>query len=305
MKLSIIIVNWNTKDLLKRCIESIFYYGKNIDYEIIVIDNASKDSSQEFLSQYKNRKTYSNVLENIRIDDFRFEIVLNDQNLGFARAVNQGIKLSEGQYILLLNPDAEIKEKTLEKMIEFMENYSDYGIVGGKILNPNGSLQLSVRRFPDFFSQFLILLKLHQFFTYFPPIRKYFALDFDYSKTAEIDQAMGSFFMIRRKLIDEIDLFDEKFFVWFEEVDFCKRAKNAGWKIYYYPEAEIIHHGAPSFSQILSLKNQWQFNKSLLYYFKKHHSFLSYLALLMIFPLSLFLALITSVFPSLRKFKKL
>jgi len=293
MKLSIIIVNWQTKDLLKKCLESIFYYGKNIDYEIIVIDNASTDGSQGTIKQFSN----------LAIKPFKF--ILNNQNLGFAKAVNQGIRISEGNFILLLNPDTEIKENTLNKMIEFMETHRKAGIAGGKILNPDGTVQLSVRKFPELISQIIVLLKLHHFLKDFSPVKKYFVLDFDYSKTQEVDQLMGSFFMIRKKLLDEIGLFDERLFIWFEEVDFCKRAKNKDWQIFYYPEAEIIHQKAASFSQVLPFKNQWQFNKSLLYYFKKHHSFLAYFILLIIFPFSLLLALITSIFPLVRKFKKL
>lgn len=288
MDLSIIIVNWNTKKLLEQCLESILNYGKNVNYEMIIIDNNSDDRSAEAIKEFSN-STNKQV-----------KIILNNQNLGFAKAVNQGVKISQGEYILLLNPDTEIKENVLEKMIKFMDDHPDCGIVGGKILNPDGSLQLSVRRFPNFWSQFLILLKVHQFFR--PRlIKNYFALDFDYTQTQEVDQIMGAFFMIRKKAIDQIGLFDENFFLWFEEVDFCKRAKKAGWKVIYYPEAEIVHRGAASFSQILSIKNQWQFNKSLLYYFKKHHSFLNYLLLLTVVPMSLFLALLTSFFPFLRR----
>ncbi len=290
MDLSIIIVNWQTKNLLKKCLESIFRYGKNVDYELIIIDNNSTDSSKEFLLGFTHDKS---------------SVILNNQNNGFAKAVNQGIRLANGRYILLLNPDIEIKENTLRKMIDFMEENPKVGIVGGKILNPDGSIQLSVRKFPDLISQIFVLLKLHHFFKNFLPIKRYFALDFDYRKTQEVEQVMGSFFMIRKKVIDEVGQFDENFFLWFEEVDFCKRVKNKGWQIFYYPETEVIHQKAGSFSQVSPFKNQWQFNKSLLYYFKKNHSFLSYLILLIISPFSLILSAIVSIFPLIRKFKKL
>jgi len=292
MELSIIIVNWNTKDLLKKCLESIFRYEKNVNHELIVIDNASTDGSSEMISELK-------------IKNQKLKVILNEKNLGFAKAVNQGIKLSEGKYILLLNPDTEIRENTLKKMIRFMEEHFRVGICGGKILNPDGSIQPSVRRFPSLMSQIFVLLKCHHFLKNFLPIKKYFSLDFDYSKTQEVEQVMGAFFMMRRELIAEIGLFDENFFLWFEEVDFCRRAKTAGWQIYYFSEAEVIHQRAASFRQVLPLKNQWQFNKSLLYYFKKHHSFFSYIVLLFFQPLSLFLSFITSIFPLIRRLKKL
>ena len=292
MGLSIIIVNWNTKDLLKKCLESILRYGGTVDYELIVVDNGSTDGSP-------------GLLRELKIKNEKLKIILNEKNVGFARAVNQGIAKTISNYILLLNPDTEIKENTLEKMINFMEENQECGILGGKILNLDGSIQSSVRKFPNLLSQIFVLLKLHHFLRNLSPIKKYFALDFDYSKTQEVDQIMGSFFMIKKEVIDRIGLFDEKFFLWFEEVDFCKRAKDAGWKIYYYPEAEIIHQKAASFSQVLPIKNQWQFNKSLLYYFRKHHSFFSWFVLLALQPLSLLLTLVVSLFPKIKKFKKL
>ena len=150
----------------------------------------------------------------------------------------------------------------------------------------------------------IILLKVHQIFPNLPAIKRYFAVDFDYQKTQIVDQVMGAFFLIRKKLLDKIGLFDEKFYLWFEEVDFCLRAKKNGWLIYYYSQAEIIHQKAASFSQILPFKNQWQFNKSLLYYFRKNHSFLSWLILIFFIPLNLFLSSVVSFFPSLKKIKK-
>jgi len=292
MKLSIIIVNWNTKDFLKKCLDSILLCKKDFDYEIIIVDNSSTDQSQKIIENYKLKA------ENLKT-------ILNEKNLGFAKAVNQGIKLSKGEYILILNPDTTLKEDTLEKIVDFMEKNQSCGILGGKILNPDGTIQLSVRKFPNLCSQVLILLKIHHFLLKIRCLRNYFALDFDYSKTQEVDQVMGSFFLIRSKVIKEIGLFDEKFFLWFEEVDFCKRAKNKGWKIYYYPQAEIFHQKAGSFSQVFPLKNQWRFNKSLLYYFKKHHSFLAWLILVFLQPISLILSLIISLLPFLKKLKKL
>lgn len=289
MKLSIIIINWNVGELLKKCLESIFKYAKNIDCQLIIIDNNSRDGSQKLLSELK-------------ILNDKVEIILNKKNLGFARAVNMGLRRAQGEYILLLNPDTQIKEGTLEKSLEFMDNYRQAGIMGGKIINPDGSLQPSVRKFPSFLSQVFILLKLHHFFKN-SFVQKYLAVSFDYQKTQEVDQVMGAFFLIRRQILEIIGYFDDHFFVWFEEVDFCRRAKNANWKVFYYPEAEIIHLGGASFSQKTSIRNQWQFNKSLLYYFKKHSGRLRYYLLTIFAIISLGLALLTSLLPFLRKIK--
>jgi len=291
MKLSIIIINWNTKELIKKCLNSVLKYTSFTDYQLIVIDNNSSDGSQKFLSDF--------CLQN----KLNLKIILNNQNKGFAQAVNQGLKIAQGEYILLLNPDTEIKEKTLSEVIDFISLDKSIGILGGKILNPNGSHQPSVRSFPTLSSQIFILLKLHHFFRN-KAVKKYLVIDFDYSKTQEVDQVMGAFFLIRRKVIEQIGYFDDKFFLWFEEVDFCKRAKDTGWKILYCHKIEIIHCGGASFSQKSSFRNQCQFNKSLLYYFKKHHGLLKYYLLLFLLPFNLFLTTIISFLPFLRRFKK-
>jgi len=290
-KLSIIIVSWNTQELLKKCLETILNYGKNIDYQLIIVDNNSKDKSQELLSKLM-------ILNN------KIEPIFNKKNFGFAKAVNQGLKRSRSEYILLLNPDTQIKSDTLGKSIEFMEQNQHCGVMGGKILNFDGSIQPSVRKFPSLWSQLFILLKVHQFLK--PnSIKDYFAFNFDYNKVQQVDQVMGAFFLIRKKILEIVGYFDERFFIWFEEVDFCRRAQNANWLIFYNPEAEILHVGGASFSQKTSFKNQWQFNKSLLYYFRKHHGFLIYCVLLFFTPLNLLLAVVTSFLPFLRKFKKI
>jgi GT2 family glycosyltransferase len=212
--------------------------------------------------------------------------VINNQNAGFAKANNQGIKIATGDYILLLNPDTVMQKGVLENMVDFIEKHNDCGVSGCKILNPDNSVQPSVRRFPTLFSQLFILLKLHHIFN----LNKYFAKDFDYTVTQAVDQVMGAFFMIPRKTIDSVGLLDEKFYIWFEEVDYCKRASNANMKVYYVSEASIIHYGGMSFKQRLSLEKQKIFNKSLINYFQKHGTKFEVLILKILNPISLFLA---------------
>ena len=346
MTLSILIVNWNVKDLLEKCLESIFichpgaesrrthrdeaigsrgfqattvtghltrsfgprwlhrgFQDDREDVEIFVVDNASTDGSAEMV-----REKFSQV-----------KLIENKENLGFAKANNQAIKQAEGEFVLLLNPDTEIlngrchdnheiaasprtfikkcgtprndRSNALEKMIDFMRTHPDCGIAGCKILNLDKTIQPSARRFPTLISQVITLTKAPNIFPGL--IKEYAGLDINYEKTQVVDQIMGAFFMIRRKVIEQIGFLDENFWSWFEEVDYCKQAKKAGWKIYYTPEAEIIHHKGQSFSQLLN--RQKQFNKSLLYYFKKHHSFFAWLILWLMQPLSLFLTWLDEV----------
>ncbi|NUM25381.1 MAG: glycosyltransferase family 2 protein [Candidatus Buchananbacteria bacterium] len=253
-ELSIIIVSWNVKDLLKKCLQSIEKYRNKLAVEIIVVDNASKDGTVEML------KT--------EFPDVR--LITNSNNLGFAAANNQGILRSQGDYILLLNPDTEVIKDTLNKMLNFIKIRPQIGILGCKHLNPDWTLQPSVRRFPAFWAIFFILTKLYKIFPNIPPIYYYFAEDFNYKISQPIDQVAGSCMMIRRQTIEEIGLLDERFFIWFEEVDLCKRSKDAGWEVWYTPDAELIHYGGQSFRQVGTWKKQKIFFQSAIYYFRKH-----------------------------------
>jgi len=274
MDLSIVIVNWNTKDLLKKCLESVLAETKGLDFEVFVVDNGSKDGSCKMVE-----KNFPQV-----------KLIENKQNVGFARANNQAIKKSRGEYILLLNPDTVILGNTLKKMVDFLENHHEVGILGPKILNPDGSSQPSCRTFPTLASQVLILLKLHNFFPDLPTIKKYYMLNWNYNKTREVDQVMGSCFMIRKKLINKIGPLDENYWILFEEVDFCKRAKLANWKTYFMPNVCIIHHKARAFEQISPIKKQIRMSNSMLRYFRKFHTKIAYFTILSLYPASLFLA---------------
>jgi GT2 family glycosyltransferase len=254
MDLSIIIVSWNVRDLLEKCLSSIFNNVHNINYEVFVVDNDSIDETSKM------------VLEKFP----RVNLIRSKKNLGFAGGNNLAIREAKGKYILLLNPDTEIIDGAMERMVKFMRSRPEVGIAGPKIFNPNKTLQPSVRRFPTIIDQLLIFLKFTHFLPNIGPLKRYFATDFDYTQPNEVDQVMGAFFMVKREVFDKIGLLDEKFHLWFEEVDFCRRAKNAGYKIMYNSEAKIIHYGGQSFKQRMTLIKQWLFFKSMVYYFWKN-----------------------------------
>lgn len=280
MDLSIIIVNWKVKDLLEKCLRSIFEQTKNISFEVFVVDNNSGDGSVEMV-----REKFPQV-----------DLTASAENLGFAKGNNLAIKKSRGRYILLLNPDTEILENALEKMVRFMDAHPECGIAGCKLLNSDLSLQPSVRAFPDLASQIFILLKIHNFLPHSKAIYRYLAGGLDYEKTQEVDQVMGAFMMIRREVTEKIGLMDETFWLWYEEVDFCKRAKDAGFKILYTPEAKIIHLYGQSFKQALSVPKQKVLNRSLAYYFKKHGTKGERTVIQILRPLSLALAWLVQIF---------
>jgi len=254
VKLSIIIVSWNVKKLLHTCLDSIKKQQGKLSLEIIVVDNGSHDGTVEMIKEH-----FPNI-----------ELIPNTTNLGFAAANNQGILKSRGQYILLLNPDTEIIRDALNKTVDFMERGARVGVMGCKHLNPDWTLQPSVRRFPTAGVIALIITKVAKIMPNASSLYNYLARNFDYKLTQPVDQVAGSFFMIRRQVIDEVGLFDENFFLWFEEVDFCKRTHKAGWEVWYDSGAEIIHHGGKSFDQQLTVNKQKQFFKSAWYYFQKH-----------------------------------
>lgn len=256
MDLSIIIVNWNVKHLLEKCLESIWREEKDLSLEVIVVDNASEDNSRDFLSDLQQKKS-------------SLKAIFNQKNFGFARATNQGIKIAKGNFVLLLNPDTELMPCSLKLSLERIKKDSNIGILGCQILNPDQSIQPSIRRFPQPLTILLTFLKLPKFFK-FKSVDRYLAKDFDYHVEQAVDQVMGAFMLIRREVLNKIGFFDERFFIWFEEVDFCYRAQQAGYQTIYFPGARIIHYGGVSFSQKGLFKKQWWFFRSAWLYFKKH-----------------------------------
>lgn len=245
MDLSVVIVSWNVRDLLNKCLKTLFQHNTGNNYEVFVVDNASKDKSAEMVaSEFPNVK-----------------LIASSENLGFAKGNNVAIKQASGRYILLLNPDTEFVEPMFDKMLAFFKEHPDADIVGCKLLNPDKTLQPSVRSFPTLYSSLVQLLKLHHIFPQQKILKKYLRLDMDYAKTQVVDQVMGAFLMYKK----ELGLLDEHYFLWLEEVDLCKRAK----KVYYTPLTSIIHYGGSSFKQVAAVAKQKIFYKSLWHYFKK------------------------------------
>jgi GT2 family glycosyltransferase len=215
--------------------------------------------------------------------------IWNDKNMGFAAAVNQGIKESKGEFVLLLNPDTELRPGSLQTMFGYLRNRREVGVAGGKILNSDGSLQPSVRRFPTAWDQAVILLKMHNFFPKI--VAKYFCEGLNYDVEQEVDQVRGAYFWVSRKLIEKIGVLDAKsFFIWFEEVDYCRRAWDAGFKVMYLPSSVALHAGGASFNQEPSFQKQRWLNRSMRNYFRKHGTALDVMVATLLSPVSLALS---------------
>ncbi len=227
IELSIIIVNWNTKDILQMCIESVYKTTQNISFDIIVVDNGSTDGSAAMV-----QKKFPRV-----------KLIRNKRNLGFAAANNQGIKKAQGLFILLLNSDTIILDNAIRKTVEFMKRKSDAGAVGCKLLNPDYSLQHSCYNFYSFFKRVVVRKFIPKFFIPLKYQRNLESLitSWDYSEVKEVDYVRGAFIMVRNEVFREVGLLDESFFMYGEEADLCLRMERAGWRVYFYPEAQIVH----------------------------------------------------------------
>ncbi len=253
MRLSIIIVSWNVRDELLDCLNSIQQNPSSHRYEVIVVDNASSDGTTDAIES--------------RFPDVR--LCVNTDNRGFAMANNLGIKQSTGQYILLLNPDTIVPPNALDILIQFMDDNKDVGVCGPKLLNSDGTIQQSIHRFPSFRGA----LHRHTAFKFLGifkgQYRKWIMKDVSYDNQIDVDQVMGAALFTRRSLIEQVGSMDERFFMYYEEVDLCYRIKEAGWRIVYVPEVKITHLGGRSSGQIPSGKRIMAMT-SLLLFFKKH-----------------------------------
>lgn len=199
-------------------------------------------------------------------------LVENSSNLGFSRAANKGIRESTGRYVLLLNPDTRILPGSLEELVGFMDRHPETGIGGAKLLYPDGSLQLSCRRFPRY--SFLLFGRESLLSRLFPKnrfSREYMLMDLDYDEVQEVDLVAGAAMMVRRSLLEEIGYLDEDFFLFAEDTDLCFRAKNSGWKVYFIPQARIVHYLGASVSKEKG-KAMLEHHKSLYHFLCKHYS---------------------------------
>jgi N-acetylglucosaminyl-diphospho-decaprenol L-rhamnosyltransferase len=284
MDLSVIIVTWQNGKEIGPCLRSVFACADGLKIEVFVIDNGSHDSTRNAIQDAVRE------VKNISV-----KTIWNDENMGFAAAVNQGMKLSAGDFVLLLNPDTQLISGSLQTMINYLRMRSDIGIAGGKVLNPNGRVQPSVRRFPRSSDQVMILTKLYRFFPKL--VSSYFCDGFDYEKEQEVDQVRGAYFWVSRKLINKIGNLDEKsFFCWFEEVDYCFLAKEAGFKVMYVPSSVATHVGGASFNQEPSLQKQRWLNRSMRNYFKKRKKYFAWIIISVLSPFSFALAALTQIF---------
>jgi len=272
LDLSIIIVNWNTRDLLRNCLRSIYKKTEGINYEVIVVDNASKDESTKMVK-----------------DEFpQVKLIENKKNVGFAKGNNQGFSLARGKYILLLNPDTELIDNSLLKMVNFLDLNKDAGAVGPKFLYPDGTFQRYYARFPTFLSVMTRWFFPDKLAYRIKSTRSYLMLDDDFSRIMEIEHIAAACIMVRRCLFSEENLMDERFPIFFGDVDLSHRIYDKGFKIYFLPEAQIIHYGKKGGTEQgkMTFSLSAECFLSLTNYFYKYHGVIKATLLRVLFSLS-------------------
>jgi len=240
--LSIVILNYNSGDFLRKCLESIGRAKKNgFEYEVIVVDNNSNDNSFKKIRNPKNPKF--EIRNKLKIQNIKLILIKNEINLGFAAGNNVGVKKAEGRYLLFLNPDTVVMPNTFKEMIKFMDSNSQVGAATCRVELPNGRLDEACHRgFPTPWNAFCHFSGLEKLF----PRSRVFAgyvLGWErLNKVHEIDSGTGSFLVVRKEVGDKLNWWDEDYFWYGEDLDFCYRIKKAGWKIYYVPKVKIIHY---------------------------------------------------------------
>jgi GT2 family glycosyltransferase len=276
--ISVVTVNYKTKDYLERMLESLYRQHDQEEVEVFVVDNASGDDLSGLSSRFE-----------------KANFIFSNTNTGFASGCNMGLRHAKGDYLVLINPDIEFVSPALYEIEERMRMNPDIGIGGISLKNLDGSQQECVWRFPRPFDQLLVLLKVPHVLKNLKAINGWLMKGFDYAQSSNVDQVMGAFFCIRRELANEIGLLDEGFFMWYEEVDYSKRADDAGWKTRYFADIEARHKKGSSFDQVATIKKQAMVRKSLRRYMRKHYGLAAWLLFTLPEPLYICLAVIASV----------
>jgi len=261
-KLSVIIVNYNVRPFLQQALTSVSRAVKGIDSEIIVVDNGSGDGSVQLV-----QREFPDV-----------NLIRNTENVGFARANNQAIEIADGEVVALVNPDTLIREDTFKVCLDYLESHDDVGVVGCKILNPDGTLQLACRRsFPSPWVAFTKIAGLNALFPKSKIFGRYNLTYLDPDMITEVEAISGSFMVVKKKVIDQVGLLDERFFMYGEDLDWCYRIHKSGWKIIYLPDTEIIHYKGQSAKEAPFDSLRVFYNAMLLFVKKHMHGGLSIL----------------------------
>lgn len=253
-KLSVIMITWNAKHFLEKSLASVYEKNKGFNFELIVIDNHSTDGSIEFIE--------SNYPDAI--------LIKNARNRGVAPARNQGFKVANGKYFLILDVDTElITDNAFDVLYNYMEKNANVGVIGSKLIFQSGELQLTCRTFPSVWVKLFNRIENISFIKNSKMVQTHYMLDVDHNKIQVVDYVIGAFQLIRRSLIEEIGDYDEKIFYGPEDIDFCLRAKKRGYLTVYFPDV-VLYHFYQRITKKLLTKITYMHFKGLVHYFFKH-----------------------------------
>ncbi len=251
--ISIVIVTWNGRAYAIECLDSLRNSSREIVPDIVVVDNSSHDGTPEAIAEQFPTVT----------------LMRASGNLGFAKANNLGMRLSAGDYVCLINSDVVVPPGCLEKMILFMEGNPDIGMLGPKMVSPDGTVGQSVMLLPTVWNSFCCALGLHSLFRNSNLLSGYMMSGFEYDKVSDVEVLTGWFWVVRRSALEQVGGLDEQFFMYGEDIDWCHRFLKAGWRVVFYPEAEALHYGAASSGQAPT-RFYIEMRRANLQYFKKH-----------------------------------
>lgn len=224
--LSVIVISWRMRDLLARMLETLYQHTKGVSFEVVCVDNGSEDGTAEMVSE--------------RFPTVR--LLRNEKNLGVAPARNQGLRVATGRYVAILDADLELVEDALGPLVEFLDSNSKAGIVGSKLVFPDGTVQFNAKRFPGLFALLARRLSFLNAIDGGRALSSHEMRDWDRSDTREVDYLIGACQVFRRELLEQVGYLDEEIFYGPEDVDFCLRVRRAGWQIWYRHDVKIIHH---------------------------------------------------------------
>lgn len=253
---SIIIVTWNNEDVIKSCHESIQKNSGNLNTELIIIDNNSSDDTTIICESFKHEKS---------------KLIKNKSNIGFTKAVNQGIVISKGKNILLLNPDTKISENCIAELKTFLNQNDNYGAVAPLLLNEDGSVQRSIRNFPDYKTMLFEFTFLSYLFPNSKTFGRWKMKYFKYDTSCDVRQPMAAVLMIKKSIFDMLGNLDERYFMFFNDVDLCKQIYANGYKIRFLKNVSAVHiKGSSIYKDRIQMIKAW--DKDCINYFKKYHN---------------------------------
>lgn len=281
IKLSILIVSYNSADTIEQCVDSVVKDAKKLTTEIIIIDNLSTDGTPDILNELKAQNDL-------------LKLVLNKANRGFAAGNNQALDLAQGEYVLILNPDTVIQAGALNGLVTEIEKNEDIGIVAPQLKFPDGRIQKTCRRFPGYMDVIYNSLGLAQVYPQSSRFNAWKMGDFDHQTPRQVDQPAGAALMVRGSLLRELKGFDQNFPMFFNDVDLCKRVKDAGYEIWFMPEYRIVHIGGASVKKV-KLKMTLSSHVSFFRYFEKHFTRLHQQPMNFVVGLLLYLSLVPRI----------